>query len=138
MDGIVEIMAIPITVGNAGTLKQLQAYNVLTSAMNDSCTKTGLLSCIFVNDIFNDTKTHCNCWMGTYLLRVFFTSLFRHVVKVFFNKNMINSMQVKELRPPLAFKSPFSKKTRPATSRRVKRTHRGLGAHENVYLSVKT
>ena len=45
-------------------------------------------------------------------------------------------MQVKELRPPLAFKSPFSsleaqflhyRKTRPATIRRVKRTHRGQG-----------
>ena len=45
-------------------------------------------------------------------------------------------MQVEELRPPLAFKSPFSsleaqllqyRKTRPATGRRVKRTHRGQG-----------
>ena len=27
---------------------------------------------------------------------------------MFFNKNMMNFMQVNELRPPLAFKSPFS------------------------------
>ena len=45
-------------------------------------------------------------------------------------------MQVKELRPPLAFKNLFSsleeqllqyRKTRPATSRRVQRIHRGQG-----------
>ena len=45
-------------------------------------------------------------------------------------------MQVEELRPPMAFKSLFSspdaqflqyRKTRPATSRRVKRTHKGQG-----------
>jgi hypothetical protein len=49
---------------------------------------------------------------------------------------MINFMQVKGLSPPLAFKSPFSsleaqliqfRKTRPASTRRAKRTHRGQG-----------
>ena len=48
----------------------------------------------------------------------------------------MNFMQVKELRPPLALNSLFSsleaqllqyKKTRPATSSRVERTHRGQG-----------
>ena len=48
-------------------------------------------------------------------------------------------MQVKELRPLMAFKSLFSspeaqllqyKETRPATSRRVKRTHRGQGSNQ--------
>jgi hypothetical protein len=48
----------------------------------------------------------------------------------------MNFMQDKELRPSLAFKNPFSsleahllqyRKTRPATSSRVKRTQRGQG-----------
>ena len=93
---------------------------------------------ITANEFINPPQHTINLWRSklNQLITVSSPHYSDMLFRCFLTKNMMDFMQVKKLRPPLASKSPFLsleaqllqyRKTRPAASRRVKRTHRGQG-----------